>query len=381
MKKRLIACIVAIIVVFLSIFISSTDTPKKSNIPASSLTPVLSESRHASEQLTDGLFIDANIPLALEDCFSYTLEKLDLDAETAKHVFFNGNRSVSMVYTDTQGNAYENGDYAIYGENGERLTKSRSSISYVNAKYQQHLEIEDLLLRYVEKHPEGKAHSLSFMSKEDALAYGLSIIQAIGIPFTPVEDIFIGLEHDKIIAWQQELLNDENSHYDIFDKAIILSNLDEHDDVYYLRFSFDYVGIPIFGTNSPNISFADAVLPPAAVYAKMLITANGIEYFDLYPAYTVTGTKECSSVISPEAAIAKVKEKYESTITFGNSKIVSICMEYIPFETVGQTVLRPYWCLSISSEKTGDDGRPYWSDYLSAERINAFTGEDLAYGG
>ena len=56
-------------------------------------------------------------------------------------------------------------------------------------------------------------------------------------------------------------------------------------------------------------------------------------------------------------------------------------MEYIPFETVGQTVLRPYWCLSISSEKTGDDGRPYWSDYLSAERINAFTGEDLAYGG
>lgn len=382
MKKSLIVYIAVVAVVLLSIFISHKDAPQGKNNVTPAPEPNVSEPQHISEQLTDGLYIDADVPSpTLEKYSSYTLGKLSLESETAKAVFFPENGTVSMVYTDAQGNAYESGDYAIFGENGERLSKSRYNVSFNNAQYQQHLEIEDLLDRYAEKYPEEKEHSLAFMSREEALALGASTIQALGIPFTPVADVCIGLEHNRIMAWQQELLNDKSSYYDPFGKAIILSRLDDDDDAYYLRFSFSYKDISIFGVDSPDISFADAVFPPSAAYAKMLITANGIEHFDLYPAYVVSGVKESGPIISPEDAIAKVKESYENMILFGKAKIISICIEYIPFETAGQTVLRPYWCLSIAHENTGEDGKTYWSDHLTAERINAFTGEDLKYGG
>lgn len=383
MKKRLILYISLIAIILLSIFISGKkNKQQEDNNVMQTPAPNVSQTIHINEQLTDGLYIDADVPNPTsEKCSSYTLGSLSLDTETAKTIFFPDNSSASLVHTDPQGKTYESGDYAICGQNGERLTKSNFSVSFNNAQYQQHLEIEDLLERYSTNHPEEIEHSLSFMSREDAIASGINTLKALGIQFTPVVDICIGLEHNKIIAWQQELLNDTNNIYDPFGKAIILSNLNDSDDAYYIRFSFRYEDIPIFGVNSPGITFADAVFPPPAAYAKMLITPNGIEHFDLYPAYTVSDVKENRTIISPETAIANVTKSYENMILFSKAKIISICLEYIPFEGNGETVLRPYWSLFITHENTGEDGKTYWSDHLTAERINAFTGEDLKYGG
>jgi hypothetical protein len=304
-----------------------------------------------------------------------------LDREKIESVFFPSSSNINITFEDEWGNAYKNGGYVYYNENGDKFSKMQYGISYTNAQYNRNLEIEDLLTRYAEKYPDADMSDLTFMSYEDAIALGVSAIQACDIPFSPILDTCIGLGYKEIMDWQQELLSDESNSYNVFGKTVILSDLSSNDDAYFLSFSFYYDDVPIYGTNSPSIVYADAVFPPSPGYAKMLITSSGISYFDLYPAYTVTGEKEISTIISPDEAIAKVKENYDNVIISTETKIVSVYLEYIPVESDGQTVLHPYWCLCITHKITAEDGKSYWSDYLTAERVNAFTGKELKYGG
>lgn len=380
MKRIMYILGIAAICVGIFFFFRSNPQPKDDVTPTP--CPTIFETHHISEQLAERLSIDADISCPERETYSsYILGELTLDREKGESIFFPGGSDISIAYKDEWGNAYKNGGYALHKENGEKFSKTQYSISFTNAQYEQNLEIEDLLSRYAESHPNDEGHDLAFMSREDAVALGSNTILACGIPFAPALDTCIGLEHDQIKDWQQELLSDKSSRYNTFGKAVILSGLSPEDDAYFLSFSFRYDDIPVLGVNAPNVVYADAVFPPPQGYAKMLITSSGIAHFELYPAYAVTGTKEVSTIIAPEEAIARVKENYDNVILSTDTKIVSVYLEYIPIETGGETVLRPYWCLSMTHKITGEDGKTYWSDYLTAERINAFTGEDLKYGG
>lgn len=339
------------------------------------------ELQHITEQLSDNLYIDADILYPeFDTCPSYAIMELSFDQSAAEAVFFPSGEDPALTYEDESGNTYRDGGYALVGGNGERLVKTPFGVSFINSRYQQNLETEDLMIRYAEKHAEQESEQLSFMSQEEAIALSTKAIQSCGIELIPVMEECIGLEYEELVAWQQELLKNESSFYDPFGKAYILPESSNVGGSYYLSFSFSQDDIPVLGISSPSVVFADAVMPPSPMYAKILISAEGIEHFDLYPTYTVTGITDRQPIILPDTAVAKVKEYYDGAQFFGSFKILSVYLEYVPIEKGGQTTLNPYWCVTMTGS-IEEDGTSRWSDHLTAERINAFTGEDLKYGG
>lgn len=78
------------------------------------------------------------------------------------------------------------------------------------------------------------------------------------------------------------------------------------------------------------------------------------------------------TILSIDEAIAALKEKYDLEILFGSLKVTGIWMEYIPIAQGETTTLTPYWCF-VAGDEAGYGA--------NADRINAITGEDLAYGG
>lgn len=252
---------------------------------------------------------------------------------------------------------------------------------YTTVNRQKNLEIQDLLFRFAMSHPGSDNNSIGFMSREDAVAMGASIIENCGVSLIPELNTCVGLEHEQIMAWQQELLNDPNSYYNEFGKAVILSDLTTDDDAYYLRFTFSYDEIPVLGSDEPSVKIADASFPPVGLKAEILITPLGVQEFSITPAYAVVGEQYSGAIISVDDAIDQLKATYESVILNVHYRVSSIYLEYIPLESAGKTVLTPYWCFLLEHENIREDGTTYWSDNLEAERYNAYTGRSLAYGG
>lgn len=340
-----------------------------------------SETQHIIRELNQNLIIDADVMYPKQKLYSsYCVNFVSVSPEVGTALFFPDDTSNITISHEGAYGVFVDGGYALKTDNGNEFTNISSSITFSTSELQKHYEIEELLLRYAEANPEYTEISLGFMSREEAISICTNAIQNCGIALTPVVETCVGLEHDRIMSWQQELLNDESSYYNAFGKAMILSNLTQSDDSYYIVFSFSYDGIPIFSRNEPNIQFRDNTLPPSSVCAEMLITSDGIQHLNIYPAYAVNEINNTGSILSVEDAIKKLEETFNSVILTEKYTVSSIYLEYMPIESNNSTVLTPYWCFEYTSEYVGDDGNIYQS-VPQAERYNAFTGNDLAYGG
>lgn len=88
---------------------------------------------------------------------------------------------------------------------------------------------------------------------------------------------------------------------------------------------------------------------------------------------------EAHSIISVQEALKKLCEEQENTITFGTRLITEVWLEYIPIRAenaapgVGPFILKPYWCFGTVDAESGGE------HIIDADRINAVTGDDLAY--
>ena len=276
---------------------------------------------------------------------------------------------------------FAEGDYMIKSEAGNEVIKYSKLLSYNSGDKNQNAEILELLKRYAEVNGHYAASDISFMDSQTAVNFGKQIITQCGINLTPVLETCQALTHEQIMGWQQRLINDPDSYYNIFGKTMILSNLTEKDDVYFLRFNFEYNGIRILNFNTPNVSYADNALPPFPIFAEMLLTPDGLRYFNLYPAFEVSGNSESSTLISLDEALNLLKSDFDLVIHECNYKVNAIYLEYVPVQIEGKPVLTPYWCFELVDEVTNNDGTTYWSDFPVAYRFNAFTGKNITYGG
>ena len=97
---------------------------------------------------------------------------------------------------------------------------------------------------------------------------------------------------------------------------------------------------------------------------------------DTVSGFRLGGVKKAEVVNTSEEAIAALKTKYDLQIIYGSNVITGIWMEYIPVMQNQNWVLVPYWCFVSNDIELMD-----MPDFETADRINAITGEDLAYGG
>lgn len=365
--------------------------PSGANTPNGQSSADISKtsSTHMTKKLCDGLEIDADVPaLNVSSLPTYQARPMTISQADAIALFLQeGEREIETQAKDN----YDPKGFHLTMKGGQEIFHRSGQLSYDSETSAKSLDIFDVLQRYGEAHPQEKPRSLSFMSPQEAVKQGEKLIKKLGLISNP--DIqagqIVGMNAKEIMNWQSELLKDNGYKEGVnIGKTTILNDLTTEDDAYLLAFSLRYQDVPIFNQdNEPSISSAsDGLVPPSAKVA-MLVTAKGLRYFSLEGGVSANGTaSQPQAIISAEQALSTLVDKYKDTVRFGKQCITGVWLEYIPQSDNNNqkpdepVTLTPYWCFRLASfdDATGKmDGR----EFDSAERINAITGKDLAYGG
>lgn len=383
MKKYLLAFLLAAALATLCACGEAQKTPTHSDEPQGSeaISPVQDSQRpqtiHMSETLCDGLAIDADIPvqesLALP---TYQADYFRISAADAVSLLAGG----SKIQTE-EPHHYDPNGFNLVLESGAQISHANGILTYYSETESRDSEIADLLSRYSETHRE-EVHALSFMPPNEAISKASALICELDIIGEPALDAIIGLSGAEIMAWQNELMTDENYSWWVdIGKTNVLDDLTSEDDAYYISFYFTYQDIPVFDQDrEPGISSASDIFLTSSTKANVLITPKGVRYFKVEGTLSTQGDiSEAQSIISVQEALQKLCEEQENTITFGTQLITKVWLEYIPIqaenavEGVGLFILKPYWCFGTVDAESGVE------HIINADRINAVTGDDLAY--
>ena len=248
------------------------------------------------------------------------------------------------------------------------------------AQRQKNDEIINLLNLYAQDNPKNSAQDLDFINRNDAIQLVEDLLKKVGVNLKPILRAYVSLPAQTIMDYQQDLLKrdqeTEDKYYDPFGKAFVLDDLGIEDDACFLSFDFSYQGLPIYN-GSPTVSYVDGVIPPYHPSLYVLITRQGLQIFDGQALFFVGQSEHAGNIITVEDAIDTYQQKYDLVIhpEEYEMRVSSIYLEYVPIEKENGTVLIPYWCFPIEMEFPSG-----WYT-VSSERFNAFTGEDITYGG
>ncbi len=332
---------------------------------------------HRTETLCDGLAIDADLPVQEDPVPAYQADYFRISVADAVFLLAGGSRIETQ-----EPHHYDPNGFTLGLENGAQIFHANGILTYCSETEDRDREIAELLSSYGEMHREEEVHALSFLSPDEAVEKASALIGGLDVIGEPVLDTMIGLSGTEILAWQNERMADESySQWADMGKTTVLEDLTSADDAYYISFYFTYQDLPVFDQDrEPGISFASDNFLTNSMKANVLITPRGVRYFRVENALSAQGDRtEAQRVISVQEALEKLCEKQENTVTFGTQLITRVWLEYIPIraqnavEGVGPFVLKPYWCFGMVDAES-DGGR-----IVNADRIDAVTGEDLAY--
>lgn len=283
MKKYLLAFLLTAVLATLCACGEAQKTPTNSDEPqgTETISPA-QESRqpqtiHMSETLCDGLAIDADVPvqegLALP---TYQADYFRISAADAVSLLAGG----SKVKTE-EPHHYDPNGFNLVLESGAQIFHANGILTYYSETEDRDREIADLLSRYGETHGEEEVHTLSFMPPAEAVSKASALICELDVIGEPALDAIIGLSGAEIMAWQNELMTDENySWWADIGKTNVLDDLTSEDDAYYISFYFTYQDIPVFDQDrEPGISSASDSFLPNSMKANVLITPKGVRYF------------------------------------------------------------------------------------------------------
>ncbi len=346
--------------------LDSQTRPAASSAAVSSSTMEEGGTRHISQKLTDNVSIDADVTMPGKTQYgTYTLKMVDCDPDRLFGIFSpEGHESFTMEQDETGTKLYFDASRRFFSTDSyEDMIgyQSNYDTAYGGGPEQ---EISTLMYYYTLQHPDAAPHDLAFMTASELEAYGKELFAKLGVAFEPKLQQCVTLTGQEILDFQQEMFSLDS--YSEFGTPVKLT---EAEDTCYMVFSFQYDGIPLFGPDDPNLSFADGVYPPNAVTATIQMNADGIQSFLMNYVCTAEPASEAENILTPEEAVGKLKEKYDLEIRFGEAVIKNIWLEYIPVKDESDYVLKPYWCFAFDEEG------------MAGERINALTGKDLTYGG
>lgn len=333
---------------------------------------VAPRTQHITQNIVENMTIDAEAVIPRETQYStYTLKGIDGAPDRLFCIF--SPEGYGSFTTETRD--YPGASELIYQESsGKFLLVDNNRIQYsaynINLGNTPMQEVATLMYYHTQEHPQSQPHDLSFMTVEEMESFGKAILTQLGISWEPELNKCVTLSGQEVLDFQKEMFTTD--YYT--QNGAAPTTLNQAEDTCYLEFTFTYDGIPLFGPDEPNISFMDGVFPPMPVKATIMINAGGIQIFNLDGNYTVASASEPQAILTLDEAIAALKNKYDLEILFGTLTTTDIWMEYIPVKQGESTVLTPYWCFRSIDVSAGDD-------FPMADRINAITGKDLAYGG
>ena len=227
--------------------------------------------------------------------------------------------------------------------------------------------------------------SFNFMSAEEAIELGKNVINSMGTFGEAFVNEIISLDYNELNRVKSVLNSDDDYQYlkSINKVSEDIYNSGE-DNLYYIKYGLSYEGMNIFFPNDDYEQIVTSLEPwllPRKIYVEIIITSEGIQYFKMNMPLIFIAQYEKAKLITVDEALDKLKEKYDLVILTEEYVIDKIWMEYLPIidptdKTVDATIyLTPYWCFKIQHANEEDIPNKY-----KVERINAWTGGDLAYG-
>ncbi len=356
---------------------NETSTSVSSSSEAQSNIQSGGKTQHIKKGLDTNLTVDADVILPSKSAYStYSMGYQSFSPKELTTIFPAGDPGKVIVDTTTGG-----GLYITIADDGSILA-NRATTSFVANKRAS--AINSLVAEFggsLEKTP-SLSKELSFMTRTDAIKKGTGFLQALKLPCEPtMEPMIAAITGKELNEYQERLL--KNSGYKDSPKTKVLKDLSEKDDVYYLQFRFMKEGLPVYSAlDEPNISVRQQdAFSPFPMAAKIAITAQGLQYLDVQQSLSLNGKPSAPMpVISLEEALECLKKSQADIILTEPHIVKKIWMEYISiqnpdtkYENAAYT-LTPYWCFQIDVVNGSDTN-------TEAERYNALTGKDLAYGG
>lgn len=216
------------------------------------------------------------------------------------------------------------------------------------------------------------------LSRAEAEAMVTEIWEKLDMIGTPKVTAFVGLDHNAIEESAGQLLDREDYQWTVqIGKLVELSGLTAENDGYFIRFDFSEDGLPLYGDADRRVEFAGDSMHVSDASLEAYIMGGKLTGFYLEGCFSRRDADvRQEKVIGLDAILEKVRAKHELEIINDPMTITKIYMEYVPFrETNVDFDLRPYWVLEYGYTVNGK------FNSAGAERFNAVTGEDAAYGG
>lgn len=329
---------------------------------------------HLSYEITDNMQIHADISAYDENVKLYEAAAKEFSADTLSKRFFS---DVSKVKQNDNPNGID-----LESEDGSALFVTKGYFDYFYSQ-----DIEDI--KYL---IQGTYFSeLNYQNKNDEVIKKLGERQVVKDILKDIEQIYnpgqnekiallngVELEAGKLLERQKleiekfDLQNDiDNGRYHKVDETMIPK------DCYYLIFGITKNGIPIIGAQEPYVLTADEDAIYENTCIQVIADTTGIKSIQVSGAYSFT-ERETAVILSPKEACNAIQKKYDMQILTSEYEISRVWLEYVfvPDVTAENTLekgtLQPYWCFEIIDKADAENSY--------ADRINAVSGGDLAYG-
>ena len=352
-----------------------SDTLAAESETATTTVPNEVNTQHLFQQLDDNVQVDAEVILPEKEAYStYTLKMVDCDPDRL-FAIFSPEGYGSYTLDDRRSLRY-------FESSGKKLVVRDDSISYsaynIDLGDNPMQDVDTLMYYYTQEHPQTEPHDLSFMTVAAMEQVCDDVFSQLGIAFEPKLERCVTLTGQEIMDFQNELFG---GSYDP-EMGRTPTGLTSATDTCYLEFSFTYDGLPLLGSEEPGVASAVSMMPTPSVTATIMINADGIQKCDVYYPCTIAAESQPQAVLTPDEAIAALKDKYNLEIHTSSEVFSNVWLEYIPIATEDSVTLTPYWCfVSRSAWGNSDETGGVNPEYANAQRFNAITGKDLTYGG
>ncbi len=346
----------------------------------------ISEDKHITATIDTNLTVNADIIVPKANkYYQYNVIGKQFDADKFTSLLIK-DREVNKTAKEEISNPFMK--EIITSSNNEELIIWNSSLRYqrdkrignihylINSKYRYEIENKTFLVKDLDKIAQNEIVSKNIEGLEDA--YNKDVNERFKL-LTVVE-----VTADDLIKEQNEL--SKRPGYEAEIESGMKESIEDWNGIgtlYYLEYCITRGDIPLFGKKEAFIQSSISGMFYQNSYLSVIVSDNGIEYLDIQGAWDIMKESEIS-LISVESAIEKLKDKYSNEIISSKSEIDKIWLQYmfvadVNDETNNSGVLTPYWCFQRSYIDGEDlEGNKYY--YYEADRINAVTGGDLAYG-
>lgn len=322
------------------------------------------------EELTEGLFIEADVEIPEKKYRSYQTMSKVFDKDTVTGLLMPEAEKDQLITED-------NGSSMSMSYKDEKLSFSQGYLRYIKDEKMNYIR---QLAEAAEDMGMSGSKDLDFMSEEQAKDLARSFLEQMGLGV--VSGDLNAAAYTAADLWETEtyMLENDQHFQGLYDAGKFETEeaFLKEDEVYYIQCSFRQEGIPVFGPDEPEvyalggISSSPPALPMEAVF---YVNSSGIRFVQLMNV--ISGDWEASeeqNVIGMDGIREALLKRYGDVILTEDIKVTDIRLEYMPLrgkEDYREIELAPVWCCILS---TGEEE----ASEVYAERFHAFTGDLIA---